>query len=88
MPFDLQEDRDGRRTAVSPSTGLVLKMFAKDKDFTDERDIYAQLGKYNIQHIPYSLGTFRNDWMQVNAVLISYEGRPLLDGGPISRSDW
>lgn len=88
MPFDLLEDRNGRRTAVSPSTGLVLKMFAMDRDFTDERDIYAHLGKYDIQHVPHSLGTFRNDWMQVNALLISYEGRPLLDGGTISRSDW
>lgn len=88
IPFDLREDRNGRRTAVSPSTGLVLKMFAKDKDFTDERDIYAQLNKYNIQHIPRNLGTFRNDWMEVNALLISYEGRPVLDGETISRSDW
>ena len=88
VPFDLLEDRNGRRTAVSPSTGLVLKMFARYKDFTDEQNIYAQLGKHNIQHIPYILGTFHNDWMQVNALLISYEGHRLLDVGKISESDW
>jgi hypothetical protein len=62
-------------------------MFAKEKEFTDEKDIYAQLGKFNIQYIPYSLGTFRNDWMQVNALLMSYEGHPL-DEEIFSRSEW
>jgi len=32
-------------------------MFANYKDFTDERNIYAQLGKHNIQHIPYILAS-------------------------------
>ena len=63
-------------------------MFAKDKDFDDERNIYANLGKHSIKHIPYILGTFRNDWMRVNALLMSYEGRPVLDAGTFSESDW
>jgi hypothetical protein len=88
IPFHLLEDRNGRRTSISPSTGLVLKMFASYKDFTDERNIYARLCKYNIQHTPHILGAFRNDWMQVNALLISYEGYPLLDAGTISELDW
>ena len=62
-------------------------MFAKDNEFTYERNIYAQLRKHNIQHIPYIFGTFRNDWMQVDALLIRYEGDPLLDVGTISESD-
>ena len=84
---NLQEDRNGCCTAVNPSTGLVLKMFAKDNDFTYEQNIYAQLSKHNIQHIPYILGTFHSDWMQVDGLLISYEGHPLLDVGTISESD-
>jgi len=74
--------------SVSPSTGLVMKMFANNKDFTDEQKVYARLCKYNIRHIPHILGTFRNDWMQVDALMISYEGHPLLDVGTISELDW
>jgi hypothetical protein len=88
VPFDLLEDRNGHRTAVSPSTGLVVKMFAKDKDSNNEQKIYAKLGRHNIQHIPYILRAFRNDWMQVNVLLISYEDHPVLDVGMISEADW
>jgi hypothetical protein len=63
-------------------------MFANDVDFSDERSIYAKLGEHNVQHVPYILGTFRNDWMKVNALLMSYEGHPLLDPGAITESDW
>jgi hypothetical protein len=88
MPFELQEERDGHRAATSPLTGLVLKMFSYQEDFSNERDIYILLNERGIRGVPYYFGSFRNSWTDVDALLISYEGLALKEEEEIVLSDW
>jgi hypothetical protein len=88
IPFDLLEDQDGRRVATSPLTGLVLKMFSDEEDLSIEQRIYMILSERSIPGIPRYFGSFRNSWMNVDALLISYEGLPLKEEEMINLSDW
>lgn len=86
--FELLGDRDGRRVATSPSTGLVLKMFSNEDEFSAERGIYERLNHSGIQYIPRYYGAFRNQWMQVDALLISHEGEPVGEEEIFTLTDW
>lgn len=50
--------------------------------------MYMLLDKKVIPGIPRYFGSFRNSWMSVDALLISYEGLHLKEEEQITISDW
>ncbi|KAJ3507809.1 hypothetical protein NLJ89_g6093 [Agrocybe chaxingu] len=87
IPFDLLDENNGRRVAVSTTTGLVLKMFSKFEDLLLEEDIYKVIDRSRIRYVPHYFGTFKNEWMRLHALLLSYEGSAVKEG-TINLSDW
>lgn len=63
-------------------------MFSDPEDFSKEQFIYMLLNERGIRGVPYYFGSFRNSWMNVDALLISYEGLRLKEEEMIVLSDW
>lgn len=74
--------------ATSPSTGLVLKIFSNNEEFLAEQSIYMLLNRSGVRHIPHYFGAYQNEWMQVKALLISHQGRPIKDEDSFTLSEW